>query len=368
MKKIIFTVCIIAILLSGCIRPPNYDGVVQIQTNEIAFLIDMTSDSATQARETVIQRKDILIPGYFVRTGRFQHQGYWRPTLKVIAVSQAPVRREWNSDQGNEVVRVTSDRGAGFIVPITLNAFIANANDATRYLAAFRPISDDNIDWSGIKQRDWPRHVKENAQPLEHSLDTAVRPRIQNELSLLFIRVPILYAEVASKIFIPAVFEGMSAQELNAQVRASLPDVVITFDRDVPSIRDWALETYGITITVMAPGDGVIYDSDDIQAQIDALSIAAMRERTLAQEQINANAEQRVREIQARTARIEAEQRSAQIPTLRAMQEIENTRLLAEAQADSIRRGNYPPVPTTLITDAQLGAFGFPGLSNLTNR
>ena len=367
MKKSFITMALTAIILTGCIRPPNYDGVVQIQTNEIAFLVDMTSDEAIAGSSAnVIQRKDIPIPGYFVKTGRFDWQGYWRPTLKVIAVSQAPVRREWDKMDDTQSVRMVSIESSGFVVPMIINAYIANSSDATKYLAAFRPISDENTDWSEIRQSDWHRHVKENAQPLERALDTVVYTKIMEQLSVLFVKVPILYAETTSKIFIPAILEGMSDRELNEEIRTALPsDVQITFDRAVPSLKEWALETYGITITAMAPGDGVLYDSNDVQTQIDNLAIASMRERTLNQERINAQEEQRVRDIQARTLAIEAQHQMSTIAVQRQRQEIDNTRLLAEAQSAAIRAGHYPPVPQTLITDTKLGAFGFPGLGNL---
>lgn len=346
MRKVFVVIAVIAaILFVGCVRPPNYPGMVNIHTNELAFIIDMTNDGSAFVQDTNIQLRDIPIPGYFVRTGRFQHQGYWRPTLRVIAVSQAPVRREWDQTDSTQSVRMVSVESAGFVVPMIVNAYIANREDATKYLAAFRPVTDDNIDWSNIRQRDWHHHVKENAQPLERALDTVVYTRIMQDLSQLFVRVPILYAEAASKIFIPAIFEGMTVAELNRQIASTLPNDAprINFTQNVSSIRDWALDVYGITITAMAPGDGVLYDSAEVQQQIDNLAIASMRERTLAQEQINAAAEQRVRDTQARTAAIEAQHQAGTIAVQRQRQEIENARMIAEATARAIEAGRVIP-------------------------
>jgi len=369
MKKIIFslTAVVLAVLLLGCIRPPNYDGLVQIQTNEIAFLVDMTGDGSVSGSNAEIQRKDIPIPGYFVRTGRFGHQGYWRPTLKVIAVSQAPVRRIWDKSDQTQTVRMVSKESAGFVVPMIINAYIANRESAVKYLSAFRPISDDNVDWSDLRQRDWGGFVKENAQPLEKALDTVVYTKIMEQLNGLFVRVPILYAEVTSKVFIPAVFNGMTASDLTAAVNASTPNDAerIVFDKAVPSIRDWALDTYGITISAMAPGDGVIFDSSDVQSAIDNLAVLSMQERTARQDRITKQEEQRVREVEARTRQIENDIQRNTMDVQMRRQEIENTKILAEAQAKAIMAGHYPPVPSTLITDTRLGAFGFPGLNNL---
>jgi len=367
MKKLLLVTALIAVMLVGCIRAPNYPGMVQIQTNEIAFLVDMTSDAAVTGSNAEIQKKDIPIPGYFVRTGRFDHQGYWRPTLKVIAVSQAPVRREWDKTDATQSVRMVSRESSGFVVPMIINAYIADRASAVKYLSAFRPISDDNIDWSKIEQRNWAPYVKENAQPLERALDTVVYTKIMEQLSVLFVRTPILNAEVASKIYIPAVCDGMSAAVLSAAIRQALPDVNISFNQDVPSLKEWALETYGITITAMAPGDGVLYDSEDVQRQIDALAAAVMREKTLTQDRINAISEANVRaaeaEGQARVAQAQAN--TAQYRAR--LQEIENSKLIAEAQAEAIKiqAGKWNgQLPQTMVVQdlTALGSF-YPGIS-----
>lgn len=366
MKKSVLAAVLAAALLAGCIRAPNYPGMVQIQTNEIAFLVDMTSDAAVTGSNAEIQKKDIPIPGYFVRTGRFGHQGYWRPTLKVIAVSQAPVRREWDKSDSTQSVRMVSKESSGFVVPMIINAYIADRASAVKYLSAFRPISDDNIDWSKIEQRNWAPYVKENAQPLERALDTVVYTKIMEQLSMLFVRTPILNAEVASKIYISAVFEGMPASTLNTTVKQALPDVAIFFNQDVPSLKQWALDSYGITITAMAPGDGVVYDSEEVQRQIDALAAAVMREKTLTQDRINAVSEANVRaaeaEGQARVARAQAD-----TATFRArLQEIDNSKMIAEAQAEAIKTqaGKWNgQLPQTMVVQdlTALGSF-YPGL------
>jgi hypothetical protein len=320
--------------------------MVQINTNEIPFLVDMTGDGAITAGASDVQRKDIPIPGYFVRTGRFEYQGYWRPTLKVIAVSQAPVRRVWDEKDTTQTVRMVSQESAGFVVPMMINAYIANAADATKYLAAFRPVSDESIDWSKIEQRNWADYVKENAQPLEKALDTVVYTKIMEQLNGLFVRVPILYAEVTSKVFIPAIFNGITSQELNKLVNEAIPgdDVRVNFTSDITSLRDWAKDTYGITITAMAPGDGVIFDSADVQRQIDNLAILAMQERTAKQDRLTKLEEQRVATVEAETrqrvAAIEAQTASSR----RVLQEIENDKKIAEATAEAIRGGKVVPI------------------------
>jgi len=342
-KSVVFCLVLVALTMLGCIRPPNYPGLVQIQTNEIAFLVDMTGDGVTVGSNSIVQKKDIPIAGYFVRTGRFEHQGYWRPLQKVIVVSQAPVRREWDAKDNTNTVRAVSRESSGFVIPMILNAFIATESDAVKYLKAFKPVNDETIDWSKIEQKDWRTYAREAAQPLSTALDTVVYTRIMQQLSSMFVKTPILNAEVASKIYIKAVYEGMTAKDLNAALKTALPGVDITFSEDVLSLQDWALNTYGITITAMAPGDGVIYDSKEVQAQIDNLATAVMKEKTLIQEQANAIAQARVREENARAERSVAAIQAETANSRAALQKIENDKAIAEATAEAIRNGKVVP-------------------------
>jgi len=347
MKKALFVFAVIAILLTGC-RKPNYPGMVQIQTNEIAFLVDMTSDQSVIGSNAEIQKKDIPINGYWVRTGRFDWQGYWRPNTKVIVVSQAPVRVEWDERDNTNTVRMVSSESSGFVVPMILNAYIADKSAALKYLAAFKPVSDEQMDWSRVVQRDWHLSVKESAQPLTTALNTVVYTKIMEQLSVLFTKTPIYNAEVASKVYIRAVYEGMSAAELNRNLReAGLTG--ITFTGDVFSLKDWAENTYGITITAMAPGDGVIYDSKEVQTQIDNLATAFMREKTLEQEQANARKEVEVRRVLSSALEIEARQI-----------EMKGREQILAAQAEAIKIQAARALPTTLVVEDlnMLGTLG----------
>jgi len=354
---------VFALLGTGCIRAPNYPGVVQIQTNEIAFMVDMTGDGSVSAGDSDIQRKDIVIPGYFVRTGRFDYQGYWRPTTKVIVVSQAPVRLDWDRSDTTRTIRMTSSESSGFVVPMMINAYIADKAGAYKYLSAFKPISDESIDWSRVEQKDWGSYVKESAQPLETALNTVVYTKIMEQLAVLFVKTPILNAEVASKIYIPAVFEGKKASDLRAAIKSAL-GIDINFTEDVASLKDWALEKYGITITAMAPGDGVLYDNDEVQKQIDNLAAGVMKEKTLVQDRTNAQAEQQVKIIEASTRAREAEIQASIISVRAREQEIINSRTIAEATAEAIKSGkvvpagSYPVGLTSLIVTPNYNSLG----------
>jgi hypothetical protein len=347
MKKIGIFLLLVMAVLTGCIRSPDYDAVVQIQTNEIAFLVDMTGDKTAEAGNSAIQMKDIPIGGYWVRNGRFDWEGYWRPEAKVVVVSQAPVRLDWDQGNNTKTVRMTSIESSGFIVPMTINAYIDSSTDAYKYLRAFKPVTNENTRWEKLSQKEWAPYIKESAQPLEVALNTVVFTKAIEALNVLFVQTPILKAEIASKIYIPAVFNGMKAEDLNQKMKDN--ELNIVFSEDVSSIKDWAKETYGITITAMAPMDGVIYDNQDVQRQIDALAAGVMKEKTLVQDLANAQAQQSIDITRARTDTLVAQQKAAQASALQVLQNIENSRMIAEAEAQAIKEGRYRPVPSTVV-------------------
>ncbi|MDR2901388.1 MAG: FlxA-like family protein [Treponema sp.] len=358
MKKsfvLIGTILLVSALCMGCIRPPNYDGVVTIQTDETAFFVDMTNSDSTKASETLIQKKDVSIPGYWVRTGRFGFQGYWRPAAKVIVVSRAPVRLDWDETDTTRTIRMTSMESSGFKVPLTINAHIESDTDATLYLRSFRPLTSETVNWSQLEQKEWAPYVKENARPLEDALNNVVFPKIVDMLDDLFVSVPIIDAERASKVFITAIQNGMSADLLNNELNSK--GIELSLNEDIPSLSAWALENYGITIDSMAAIDGVIYDDNEIQEQINTLSAAKMQESTLAQQQINAMAQQQIDIINAQTQTRVAQEKARQVEALQALQAVENSRIIAEAEAEAIKAGKYRPVPNTVVVES-LDAYG----------
>jgi hypothetical protein len=336
--------------LTGCIRKPNYDGVVTIQTDETAFYVDMTNDDVSKAAETLIQKKDVPIPGYWVRTGRFDYEGYWRPAAKVIVVSRAPVRLDWDQSDSTKTIKMVSKESSGFKVPMTINAHIDNDQDAQKYLRSFRPITSETIDWSDLSQKEWGPYVKESAQPLNTAMNTVIFTKILDMLDDLFVAVPIIDAERASKVFITAIQNGMPAAELNTELASK--GIEVTFDEDIPSLSAWALTNYGITIDSMAAMDGVVYDDNKIQTQINELSAAKMQENTLAQQRINAQAQQQIDVIRAETETKVAQEKAAQAQALQTLQDIENSRILAEAEAEAARAGKFRPVPDTVIVQS----------------
>ncbi|MDR0583192.1 MAG: hypothetical protein LBG57_02425 [Treponema sp.] len=328
----LFTV-LVSLMLTGCIRAYNRPAVVQIETNETAFLVDMRSDSSASADVmTKIQRKDVLIDGYWVQTGRLPNSGYWRPTQKVLVVSRKPVEIYWSESGLDPTVRAVSSESVGFKVPLVVNATIQSDEDASAYLKWFKSNREANqsVQWERINASEWP--IREEAEPLESAINRVIFPVVNNKLSELFLQIPIIECESKRVEFVAQAFEA-------ARVEAA---------------------KYGITLLILSSTDGLLYDDSEFQKRINDLAVAKMRENVLRQDQANAMAEQRVKTTQAETEASVARIQGQTVDIQRRQMEIEGQRLIYQAQADAIRTQANKAWPTTLVVEdlAMLGSLG----------
>jgi hypothetical protein len=327
----------------------------------------MTDDGTTSAVTdlTQIQKKDVEIVGYWIQTGRTHLSGYWRPEQKVLVVSKKPVSIEWSQDPVNPTIKVASKESVGFTVPIVLNATIENDADARKYLTWFKSSQGEaEVNWERISADRWP--VREEAETLESATNRVIFPKVNDLLAQLFIQTPIVDCEVKSKDYVPAIFNGGEVILPNGQ---HYTIAVKDGDRSYPSVREWAKDRYGITLLTLAATDGLIYDDKNFQVLLNERAVQKLQEDVLAQKRINAQAEQEVSMVNARTERLVAEQKAASMTTLRVQQEIENLRLVGLAEAKAIETGQVIPRGTlpknlqsvTIIADRDgIDAFGFP--------
>jgi nucleotide-binding universal stress UspA family protein len=320
------------VLLTGCMRPYNRPAVVQIETNETAFLVDMRSDdSASADAMTKIQRKDVLIDGYWVQTGRFHNSGYWRPTHKVLVVSRKPVEIKWSENAGDPTVRAVSSESVGFRIPLVVNATIQSDEDAAAYLKWFKSNRGaGDTQWERINASQWP--VREEAESLESAINRVIFPVVNNKLSEFYLQIPIIECESKRVEFVAEAFEAARAEALK----------------------------YGVTLLILSSTDGLLYDDTESQQRINDLAVAKMRENVLRQEQANAAAEQRVKTTQAETEAAVARIQGQTVEIQRRQMEIEGQRLIYQAQADAIRTQANKAWPTTLVVEnlETLGALG----------
>jgi hypothetical protein len=372
MKKFSFltALCIVFIMVSfaGC-KKYNRPAVVQIQTNEVAFLVDMTNDNTTSSGTDVgiqIQRKDVEIRGYWIKTGRLPNSGYWRPEQKVMVVSKKPTSIEWSADTKDPTIKVASKESVGFTVPILLNATVENDNDAKKYLQWFKSTQIEEAKWEKLEAKEWGPYVREEAETLESAVNRVIFPKVNDLLAQLFIQTPIVDCEVKSKDYVPAIFNGGQVLLPNG---TSHTVVVKDGDNDYNSVREWAKQRYGITLLTLAATDGLIYDDANFQRLLNERAVQKLQEDVLAQKNTNAIAEQKVAITNAETERRVAAEKAASMSTLRIQQEIENLRLVGLAEAEAIKNGKVVPKGTlpmgltniTIIADSNgLDSFGVP--------
>jgi hypothetical protein len=325
MKRInFFFLAPVLVLLAGCIRPYNRPAVVQIETNETAFLVDMRSDGSASADSmTKIQRKDVLIDGYWVQTGRFPNSGYWRPTQKVLVVSRKPVEIHWSESSSDPTVRAVSSESVGFRVPLVINATIQSDEDAAVYLKWFKSNREANqaVQWERINASKWP--IREEAEPLENAINRVIFPVVNNKLSELFLQVPIIGCESKRVEYVVQAFEAARAEAAK----------------------------YGITLLILSSTDGLLYDDSEFQRRINNLAVAKLHENVLRQDELNAVAERKVKTTEAQTEAEVARIQGQTVDIQRRQMEIEGQRLIYQAQADAIRTQANKAWPTTLVVE-----------------
>lgn len=140
MKKMFALLSFVAILtFSGCRKPYQEDIYVEIKPNETAYVIPLESgskDNQTKLKseqyleQNKVVSKRIYIPTQWHQTGRFESEGRWIPSVKVIKVDRTPVTREWTgvgtgtNTVKKENIEVESKESIGFGVGITATASI----------------------------------------------------------------------------------------------------------------------------------------------------------------------------------------------------------------------------------------------------
>lgn len=104
--------------MTGCVREYEEPEFVEIQPNETAFVVPLEGSTSEQGKfdseqylkEMQVATKRIEVPHRWSQTGRFDHEGEWIDTVRVIIVDRTPVNREWFNDAS----RSTSGKSQGF--------------------------------------------------------------------------------------------------------------------------------------------------------------------------------------------------------------------------------------------------------------
>jgi hypothetical protein len=334
MKKKLFSFLIVSaavffmVSIIGC-RPYNRPEVVQVEANETAFIVDARGETEAVQKDSMqkVNKRDVEIYGYWVKTGRFHINGYWRPLQRVIVVTRKPVEVYWGDSSDTPTIKVASKESVGFTVPVVVNATILD-EDAATYLNWFPAKGGAGSGRSDIfsdseKEGAW-NNIRLEAEPLESAINRVIYPFVNGELAKLFIEKSVIEAEVSSKQFVEKV-------EIEAIQKA---------------------KEYGITLILMKATDGIIYDDPQFQTALDDRALAFVKKDALelneANRQIERNTEMRDAQTQAQVATVKA----STIDVERRRQEIENSRIIAEAEAEAIKiraskwNGAYPTTVT----------------------
>jgi hypothetical protein len=192
-----------------------------------------------------------------------------------------------------------------------------------------RPILTGSLPREGQVRNDSEKegawdNIRLEAEPLESAINRVIYPFVNGELAKLFIEKSVIEAEVSSKQFVEQV-------EIEAIQKA---------------------KEYGITLILMKATDGIIYDDPQFQTALDDRALAFVKKDALelneANRQIERNTEMRDAQTQAQVATIKA----STIDVERRRQEIENSRIIAVAEAEAIKiraskwNGAYPTTVT----------------------
>ncbi len=224
---------------TGCIKPYDRPEYVEIDTSETGFLIPLEGETAAQQkfqsedylRERKVAAKRVQITHRWSQEGRFENDGRWIATVRLVKVNRSPVTREWNTAETtgagtrthrtDKAIWIESADSVGFSMGFTCTAFIAE-DDAAKFLYWYPSGSLANV------------------------MDQEVRGRIQQSAAEVAARYPL------------------------DQLRSKKQEIADAVKSDVTSF----FATRGVTITTVGMFGGMTYENPEIQKSIDQTFIA----------------------------------------------------------------------------------------------
>lgn len=278
-------------LFAGC-KPYDKPEFVDIASNETAFIIPLTGKTSDQSalasedylRKNMVAAKRVQVTHEWRQTGRAYWSGKWVPNMMVLKVDRSPVSVSWGASSGPQRISAESLESIGFTVPIAMTVMIEEKNTPlflSKYTAN-KKLADV---------------VNENVNPYVNAK--------------------------TSEKFAPFTL---------AKCRTQKNEIVATIAEDTKKF----FAEYGITVTQFGSTDGLTYDSAEIQSAINKQAILQAEGKALDEKEIN-SAKQRAIDLKnaSNEASIAREKASA-VQSLKALQEVENSKILAEAQAKAV--------------------------------
>lgn len=300
---------LLALSLNACIRPPRVDPIEEINTNQTAFVIPLEGENQENQKQfesieyleqKKVAAKRITIPQRWRKTGRWDWQGQWIPTVRIITVNRAPVTREWTEEgkgKNSKPITVESKDSIGFAIGVNITAYIDEA-DTARFLYYYRDTD------------------------LATVIDTTLRGEIQNILS------------------------EQTGKRTLEECKYQKNDI---FAETYKRVVDYA-KHYGITISSFGLAEGYTYEDPSVQQAIVDAYVAEMRvvrekQNTLAQKEVNdRNLSIAINERQ------QAEEFSKAAEARQKQVEAEVTKLEAEALLKMAEKWDGKSVPQWIST------------------
>jgi len=314
MKKLFFSICLMVVvtMFTSCIRPYDTPEYVEVGADETAFVIPMFTDETVRTEDQVqlnegvefykksmVSSKLIQIPHKWIQTGRFSFDGYYKGTIRVITVSLKPQAGNWLQDSDN-AIKVETAASQGITIPMSYIVSI-HPEDAALYLSYYKA-----VDFQSVIDTQINRYFAQKAGEAFHKVE---------------------YKDVAR-----------------------LRDVILS--EAVEQTKSY-FKKQGITIEQLAIVDGLVYDDPTLQTNINEqakvqaqIELEKQKSSLIETQKANKLAEAN---IEVEVAKVKASTLDIELKRKRGEQEIENTKLIAQAQAEAIKQGKYAPVPETVV-------------------
>lgn len=314
MRKLSFLVLLLAVVFgfTGCIRPYDRPEYVEIGPNETAFVIPMFTDENVKTEDQVhlnedvdfykknlVSSKLIEIPHKWIKTGRFANSGYYARTVRVITVDLTPHSGNWLQKDAN-AIKVETAASQGITIPMSYTVRI-KPEDAALYLSYYKAVDFQSV---------------------------------------IDVQINRFFAQEAGKAFHRVEYKDVSKQR----------DIIL---EEAVEKTKAHFATQGITIDQLAIVDGLIYDDANLQINIDEqakvqaqIVLEEQKAILLTKERANKITEAN---MDADVARAKASTLDLELKRKKGEQEIENTKIIAQAQAEAIKQGKYAPVPNTVV-------------------
>jgi len=291
------SMAVVTFMLGGCRRSYDTPEYKEIKNNETGFVVPLEGATGDQAKlksvdllkVSQVATKRVQIMHRWNQTGRWDCEGGWLASVKLITVDRTPVTVEWTADVNsgtskvNQGIWVESYDSVGFSTGFNCTGFVSE-DDAATYLYYYPEKS------------------------LKDVMDTEVRGAFQAITSQVALRYKMDILRGYKQEIIDSIRYGLKPPLVNPDGTAVTAQsstqpaykAVIAQPSTNPAIGDVCAEGVisffkkrGITITTVGNSGGFTYENKDIQKAIDDVFIAQQKKNinaALLEAQKDANA------------------------------------------------------------------------------